>query len=130
MKITDEITCLKGIGPKKAERLATYGIFTVEDLLRCFPKRYQDRRTMIRISDLQPGETGLIRSRITSVRYSGYRYKRRAPLTLRAADDTGSVRIVFFNGNYLKNTFKKGQECCFYGRWYTLSFSIRRMNQR
>ncbi len=116
MIITDEITCLKGIGPKKAERLAAYDIFTVEDLLRYFPKRYQDRTMMTRISDLQPGATALIRGRITSRSYSGYRYKRRAPLTLKAADDTGSVKIVFFNGNYLKNTFKTGQEYFFYGK--------------
>ena len=116
MKITDEITCLKGIGPKKAERLAAYGIFTVEDLLRCFPKKYQDRRTATRISDLKPGDTVLIRCRIASGSYSGYRYKKRAPLTLKVSDDTGTTEIVFFNGSYLKNVFKTGQEYFFYGK--------------
>ena len=40
--LQDPVGCLKGVGPKTVEALATLDIKTVEDLLTYFPSRYDD----------------------------------------------------------------------------------------
>lgn len=47
MKITDDISSLKGIGEKKKEAFAGHGIATLEDLAWWFPRSYEDRRKQI-----------------------------------------------------------------------------------
>ena len=37
-----EVAYLKGVGPKRAQDLASLGILTVEDLLSYYPFRYDD----------------------------------------------------------------------------------------
>ena len=40
------IQMLPGIGPNRAARLQKLGIETADDLLRWFPRQYEDRRTV------------------------------------------------------------------------------------
>ena len=47
---------LKGIGPKRAEQLAAFGLQTVEDLLYHLPFRYEDRRQVKNISQAIVGQ--------------------------------------------------------------------------
>ena len=47
-----EITYLKGIGTVRAEALKEIDILTVWDLFYHFPRRYLDRRTINKISQL------------------------------------------------------------------------------
>ena len=46
MELTDRISSLKGIGPKKAEGFSAAGIETIDDFLHFFPRKYEDRRTV------------------------------------------------------------------------------------
>ena len=56
MQLTDRISSLKGIGPKKAESFAAAGIETLEDFLHFFPRKYEDRRTVTPAAKLSPGK--------------------------------------------------------------------------
>ena len=42
MKLTDSITDLKGIGPRKAEAFGKLGLFSMHDVLYHFPRKYLD----------------------------------------------------------------------------------------
>ena len=42
MKLTDSITDLKGIGPRKAEAFGKLGLFSMHDVLYHFPRKYRD----------------------------------------------------------------------------------------
>ena len=57
MDVREPVTVLKGIGPKKAEALGRMHIETVEDLMRLFPREYEDRRSVTPIAQLQEGGT-------------------------------------------------------------------------
>lgn len=116
MKLCDPISTLKGIGPKKAETLNKSGIYTLEDFLNFFPRRYEDRRQVTKIKDMEGGKDYLICGKILSRRYSGSPYKKNTPLTLLVSDETGGVEVVFFNGRYIANLFNVNQEYSFYGR--------------
>jgi ATP-dependent DNA helicase RecG len=51
-------TTLPGIGPAFAERLAEKGLETVEDLLWCLPRRYDDVRQAMSLADVARMEEG------------------------------------------------------------------------
>lgn len=48
---------LKGVGPKRAEKLEKLGILTVWDLIHHFPRRHDDRTERVAIGRVQPGTT-------------------------------------------------------------------------
>ena len=52
LKPDTELRYLKGVGPRRAERLREVGLETVEDLLYVLPFRYEDRRALRALSDL------------------------------------------------------------------------------
>ncbi len=47
---TSDVKYLKGVGPARAEILASRGIKTVEDLLDYAPFRYEDRTRLVAIA--------------------------------------------------------------------------------
>ena len=116
MELYDSILSLKGIGPRKAEALARLNIRTIEDLIYFFPRDYEDRRSIKKISGLAEGETAVIRAKVTLLSGDSYRKGRKQLLKLLVTDDTGSIEIVFFNAKYLQKSFRIGTEYTFYGR--------------
>jgi ATP-dependent DNA helicase RecG len=86
---------LKGIGPKKAVTLEKLGITTIEDLLKYFPRSYEDRRTTTRIKDIFFDSRVLIEAKVESVAE-----KRTNPFMaifkVLLDDGTGKCWAVFF----------------------------------
>ncbi|MBY0449032.1 MAG: ATP-dependent DNA helicase RecG [Cyanobacteria bacterium] len=126
---------LKGIGPRFAEKLAQVGIFTVEDLLYYFPRRYLDFQNRVKINQLQVGETVTILGTIQQV--SAYNAKTRSlsVVSVTVGDETGQVSASWFYGKshkavleQYKSRFAKGAEVMVSGRvkWdqYKRRFSI------
>lgn len=116
MKLSDKITGLRGIGPKKAEILSKYGIDTIEDMVNFLPRRYEDRRFATDIKDLTAGKDFLISGKLISRRLAGNTYKKNAPLKLYIDDGTGTVEITYFNGRFLSGAFDLNLEYTFFGR--------------
>ena len=116
MNLRDNVTTLKGIGGKKAEIFASYGIETLEDLLYFFPRKYEDRRRETPIKDLETGKDALFCGTVISKRYSGNPYKKNTPLTVLIQDDTGVIEVVFFQGRYIEKLFQMHEQYSFYGR--------------
>ena len=58
---------VKGVGPRVAAELAARDIVTVEDLLYFLPRRFEDRRRVGRIADLQVGVVGQARGVIAAM---------------------------------------------------------------
>jgi ATP-dependent DNA helicase RecG len=112
-----EVQFLKGVGPVRAELLASRGIRTVEDLLYYTPFRYEDRTRLTRIRDLVPGQTTTVFARVLTcglmrTRSGMYIYD------LAASDSTGMLRCKWFNAVYLEKNkvFHSGQQVFFYGK--------------
>ena len=51
MNLQDSVANLKGVGKKRVEMLKKLNIETVEDLLYFFPRKYEDRRKPVLISE-------------------------------------------------------------------------------
>jgi ATP-dependent DNA helicase RecG len=59
---------LPGVGPRRADLLATLGLETVGDALRYLPRTYEDRRDIRPIGRLGVGETGVTVGEVVSSR--------------------------------------------------------------
>lgn len=115
MQITDRVTELKGVGPKKAEALARLKIRTIEDFLSFYPRDYEDRRNRKRISDLREGEAALICGKILSMA-KGRGFGKKRTLRISAGDGSGTLEIIFFGAAYLEKTLSKEAEYEFFGK--------------
>ncbi len=108
---------IPGVGPKKAEILERAGIKTVDDLLYYLPRRYLDRSSVMKVSDLtlDSGEVTII-GKVMSHRVMGGGHRGQR-FILNVADDTGVVEAVFFHGvNYWAHFFDKGERVALSGR--------------
>ena len=112
-----EVQFLKGVGPARAELLASRGIRTVEDLLYYTPFRYEDRTRLTRIRDLVPGQTTTVFAKVLTC---GLMRTRRGMYIydLAASDSSGMLRCKWFNAAYLEKNkvFHSGQQVFFYGK--------------
>jgi ATP-dependent DNA helicase RecG len=102
-------TVVRGIGPKRSERLERLGVRTIRDLLYFLPRRYDDYSQLVPINRLEFGEEVTI---IGEVKKAYTRRTRGGGSIFKAVltDGTGSVEITWFNQNYLANNIKPGQQ--------------------
>jgi ATP-dependent DNA helicase RecG len=110
---------MKGIGGVRGAALERMGLRTLGDLLRHWPRDYEDRRDRRTVDSLTPDARAVVRATVVSVEKGGphipRRGKKRPPLKLLARDDTGVLEIVFFGAPYLANAFRCGEAYVFCG---------------
>ncbi len=97
--LDSDIKYLPGIGPKRAELLASeLNIRTFREMLYFFPFRYLDRTKIYSISEIDPDMSHIqLRGRIVRINLIGEGGKKKR-LVATLADATGVVDLVFFNG--------------------------------
>jgi len=109
---------VKGVGPKRIKFLERLDVATIDDLLRCFPRRYEDRSHLKPISEVQVGNFETVKGKVLA---KGVRRTRRIPIfQLAVRDKTGVIYAVWFNQPYLKKFFKLGDEIILSGKveWF------------
>ncbi len=108
MELRSPLQDVKGVGPAVGAKFAQLGLKTVQDLLFYFPRRYDDYSQIQTIKALHPG-TVTIRAQIKEIKG---RYVRRGMHITEAvaSDDTGSVRLVWFNQPYRATQTKRGTD--------------------
>lgn len=99
---------LKGVGPRRAEGLLRLGIRTLEDLLFFMPRRYEDRSRIRPIADLDLQEERTVTGTVQSAHLSVTSRRRFQIFEAVVGDDSGSVRVRWFNQPYLKKVIKTG----------------------
>ncbi|MGH9446334.1 MAG: ATP-dependent DNA helicase RecG, partial [Terriglobia bacterium] len=122
LTLDTEVQYVKGVGPRRAQILASRSIATVEDLLYYTPFRYEDRQRLASVRDLVPGQAATVLVKVLScglMRTRGGTYI----YDLAAVDANGSgagsmIRCKWFNAAYLdqKKVFHSGQRVFFYGK--------------
>jgi len=114
--LNDIIQNISGIGDKKAKLLNKLNINTVEDLLRYYPRDYEDRSETKDIELLEDGDVSSIVAqpcgRLSNVRLPHNRSMQK----LNVADESGSIDIIWFNQPYLSRTFVSSEKYIFYGK--------------
>src|SRR6266700_4598240 len=99
--LSAEITAVPGVGPSVAAKLRSLGIRTIRDLLFYFPRQHRDYSKLEKIANIPFGEVtttlGLIWE-VETVRSS----KGLARTIATISDDTGKLRVTWFNQPYLQ----------------------------
>lgn len=113
--MNENIQYVKGIGPKKAEKLNRLGIYTIRDLLYYFPRQFEDRSIIKKIGQLENDEKTTVKAIITNI--ESYTVKKGMTITrVDVRDDTGFAKLIFFNKEYIKNTFRVGDSILAFGK--------------
>jgi len=108
---------LKGVGPRRAEELSRHGLKTVEDLLYLMPFRYEDRRTFATIRQLAGlGKTCTLSVVIDSARLIRTRRRGFTIFQAEVSDESGSIRLVWYNQPYLERVMVPGRRAVLYGK--------------
>ena len=91
---------------KKA--LAKMGIVTVEDLLYHFPTRYGDTSQVSYIESLSKGSDSVVFGTITGLKTSKAFIKKIPMSEAVVEDDTGKIKLVWFNQPYIAKMMREG----------------------
>lgn len=89
-----DVTVLRGVGDKLAQRLARLGIHNLQDLLFHLPIRYEDRTRIMPIGQLRVGDAGVVEGEVVS---SDVVSGRRRSLQVTLRDSTGFLVLRFFH---------------------------------
>jgi ATP-dependent DNA helicase RecG len=113
MELHSPVTEAKGVGEELAKKLAVLGVRTVGQLIDYLPRRYEDYSEVVAIRDAKPGPVTIK----AVVKQAAGRYVRRGMHLTEAvvSDETGSMRIIWFNQPYRAAALKSGAEYYFSG---------------
>ena len=99
---------IKGVGEKTAALFGKINVYTVDDLIRHYPRDYETYDAPVSIRETSPGSVQAVYGQITAIPNVK---KVRNPSILNAIlkDDNGdSIQLTFFNMPFLKKVLKPG----------------------
>lgn len=110
-----ELGRLKGIGPKALDGVHAMGLNSVLDLLMWYPRRYVDRSQQRSIAELVPGESVTVTGVVRSVESRRVR-ARLAMVNVVVADNSGRLRLTFFNQPWRSRQLAAGTDVVVHGK--------------
>ncbi|MBR5376862.1 MAG: hypothetical protein IK139_06235, partial [Lachnospiraceae bacterium] len=114
MELSDDITCLKGIGDRTAALFKRVGVCSLWDLLNHIPADYIRYPEIRKVKDIEPKTKAAAMLTVTAppnlVRVRGMNI-----LSVPARDETGSVMLTWFNMPYLKKALHPDMRKVFCG---------------
>ena len=127
MRFSDDIKNIKGVGEARAAAFRSVGVSTVGELLRFYPRAYEDWSKITPISQCITGESvcikGTVMFPVKNERVRGGMLIAKATIT----DGDDVFAATFFNNKYIDKMLKSGEEYLFYGKMILGKFSAREM---
>lgn len=116
ISLDSNITELNRVGKTTSKLLKKLGLETVHDLLFYFPFRYDDFASAGAITGLKAGESAHVIGTIELIQ-NKKSFKRRMFVTeALVTDDSGSLKVIWFNQPFLTRTFKPGDRISLAGK--------------
>ncbi len=109
-RLETRLSILNGVGPVTETALLALGLNNVKDLLLYYPRRYDDFTQLRPIAELRPGLVS-VRARLDQVT-SRRSFKRKGMSLTEAiiSDDTGSLKLTWFNNKWVTQQLTEGKE--------------------
>lgn len=133
-RLDTPVTDFRGVGTARAAALFKMGIFTAGDLLRCYPRAYQNRGDTVTLAEIREKlkngeEDGPFSALLTIAAEPSVSMIKRGMtlLKVRAFDETDAVEITYFNQTYLREKMATGASFRFFGK-FTLEKSKLKLN--
>jgi len=92
--VESDLTLLKGVGPRLAEKLERLAIASIQDLLFHLPLRWEDRTRVIPMGSLRHGDRAVVEGH---VQHAETVYRRRRSLLVSLSDGSGAITLRFFH---------------------------------
>jgi ATP-dependent DNA helicase RecG len=108
----------KGVlrGQPAARLEKAFGLVTVGDLMRHYPRRYQHWGTLTPIADLKLDEEVTILAQVTTVNVRQMRSRKGSMMNVKVTDGTRSLDLAFFNAQRLRGMIQPGRRLLFSGK--------------
>ncbi|MDR2665536.1 MAG: ATP-dependent DNA helicase RecG [Oscillospiraceae bacterium] len=115
-RLDTDVRYIKGVGEKRAALMAKLGIRTLGELVRHYPRAYEDRTVFMRVGELKPGDAACVRATVTAEPVLRHVRAGLDILTFTVADDSGAMGVVFFNQPFVKDSIAPGRAYTLYGK--------------
>jgi len=108
---------LKGVGPKRAAQLESFGLKTIGDLLHHLPFRYDDRREIKKIAQAVAGEEASFVGRLVALQKRYVPRLRRQMILATLRDDSASIDLIWYRApGFLADRLANGQNLLVHGK--------------
>lgn len=114
--LSTPISKLGRVGAKTAVLFSKLGIHTCKDLLFYFPFRFDDFSHVVPIAEATAGSEVTIRARVQLINNRRSARTRKIVTEAIVADDSGSIRVVWFNQPFLMKNLAVGDEVYLSGK--------------
>jgi len=116
MNLSTPIKDINKIAAQLAPKFKKLGLHTVQDLLFYYPYRYDDYSHLIKIKDLTPNVLTTVKVKIELID-SRRSFRKKMLLTESlVADETGKIKVVWFNQRYVAKILQAGDEVYLSGK--------------
>ena len=105
-----------GVGPTRQRSLEKLGLRTAQDLLRCFPRDYEDRTQVCTIASAPEGENVCVHALVAQTPRLSRIRKGLDVTKVKVVDDFTAMTVTFFNQSYVKDALRPGESYIFYGK--------------
>ncbi|PIU77029.1 DNA helicase RecG [bacterium CG_4_10_14_0_2_um_filter_33_32] len=99
--LNKEVRFLKGVGEYRSKNLQKLGIVTVEDLIFYYPRVYRDFSNIVKISDVKLNQKISVKVKVSQIKNHHTRNRRFFITEALVSDETGTLKVVWFNQSYL-----------------------------
>lgn len=114
--LSSPISDLPGLGLKAVKDLRLLDVSSVRDLLWYVPFRYDDYSQVVGAGHVKAGQTVTVIGEITSLKSRPAKNRRMKIVEGTIADDTGELKVVWFNQTYLEKSLPVGSQVALAGR--------------
>jgi ATP-dependent DNA helicase RecG len=108
------ITSLKGVSAAMAAKFEKLGVKTIRDLLYFFPHRHLDYSQRQKIADLTEGDEQTIVANVWQAQETRLGGRRGTEAIV--GDETGNIRVVWFNNPYVAKSLRTNAQVVISGR--------------
>ncbi len=114
--LSKPLQSLKNVGSSRATLFQKLGVNTIEDVIRYFPRTYEDRSRLKKIVQLEDGESCAFEGMVAGPVHETRPRKGLVIYRMFIRDETGTIVATWFNQHYIKKVFKPGESYVFYGK--------------
>src|SRR5215471_6657356 len=116
LSLDRSVRALPGVGPERSALLDRLGISSIEDLLLHRPHRYEDRRKMLTIGQLQLREPAITHGRIVALGTKWFRQRSKSIFEIVLEDGTGRLHCRWWNLPFMEKYFAVGNDVLVFGK--------------
>lgn len=88
----------------------------MEDLIKHYPRDYEEWRDIVKIGELRVNQVYAVRAMVINAPQTIHIRKNMSVTTVRIKDESGACDIIYFNMPYIKNSLQVGKQYIFRGR--------------